>query len=699
MVIPLSTRGPLVLIADADAEALARVTRSLTAGGFRVVSASNGDAALERYVRERPDAVLVDATLDLDGFALCSRMRETRGGASVPIVMLTPIDDVDAAERSYACGATDFLTKPLSPLLCHRLRHLLRTRSAADDESPRSLARAQRLARLAQWRLDPEARTFCWAKGSGETFEGLEGEGIASEMLLRWVHPNDRARVADALSSMRSHHLEYRLALPSGEEVIVHQDADTEVDAVSGRVCLVGTAQDITMLRVAEQQVTRLAYYDELTALPNRSHACRFLQAAIATAKLRGQRIAILSLDLDLFRRVNDIRGHVAGNALLADFAGRLLRVTTSEVARLGRPQPMVARLGGDEFAVILCDVRSDDEVIGLFAQLATQLSEPHQVEGASVVVSFSAGIACYPESGGDVDELLMRADAAMHAAKDRGRGGYQIFAPEMQQKLERRIQVENRLREALASGRGLELHYQAKVDVPSLAVTGVEALLRWGAKDAFGPISPFELVSVAEETGLIVPLGDWVLRTACVRAQQWSVTSQPLRVAVNIASQQFGAADFAEKVRRVLAETGLPPELLELEITESVMMRDVEATGRMLERLKSVGVHVALDDFGTGYSSLSYLTRFPIDALKIDRSFVIEIAVASKTEAIIRAIVALSRSLGIQVVAEGVETEQQRAFLESLGPLTIQGWLFSKALAGEAVFEWIVGRHAALAA
>jgi EAL domain-containing protein (putative c-di-GMP-specific phosphodiesterase class I) len=318
-------------------------------------------------------------------------------------------------------------------------------------------------------------------------------------------------------------------------------------------------------------------------------------------------------------------------------------------------------------------------------------------VEGVEVVVSCSGGIATFPDDGRDVDTLFRHAEAALHEAKARGRDGFQRFDGELQSKLERRHEIERRLRAALASGEPLELHYQPQVEVPSGRVAGVEALLRWRT-DASGPISPTELVSVAEETGLIQPLGDWVLRTACLQAKAWSERgSRAIRVAVNVSARQFGAHDFAEKVAAVLAETQLDASLLELEITEGLLMFDTSNTCRVLTQLKLLGVRIALDDFGTGYSSLAYLTRFPIDCLKIDRSFIMELGVTEKSEAIVAAIIALARSLSIDVVAEGVETVEQRDFLERFGSLEIQGWLFSKALPHDLAKAWIERRERAL--
>lgn len=696
---------PLVLLADDDDIMRLLASEALSDGEIDVVEASGGEEALRLHDELRPDAVLLDVMMpDLDGFSVCSRIRgrQRAGAGAVPILMMTALDDVASIDRAYDCGATDFVTKPISyALLAYRVRYILRASRAFLEvrETARSLARAQRLARLAQWELDPETGLFTWSEASGEVFKGLEGEGMVRQSLMRWVHPADRARVEGAFATADSHRLEYRLVLPNGEERVVHQEAERETDAVTGVVRMIGTAQDITALRNAEKQVVRMASYDALTGLPNRALACRFLEGAIAIAEERGQSIAIISLDLDLFRHVNDSIGHFAGNAILQEVAGRIRSVIHDDgvLDADGRPMAMVARLGGDEFAVILLDVRSGEEAPELFRALSTSIAQPYVVDGAEVVVSCSAGIATYPENGRDVDTLLMHADAAMHAAKERGCSAIEVFSAELQQKVERRTGIEKRLRNALGSGRGLELHYQPKVEVPSERIAGVEALLRW-TPDEIDPIAPLELVGVAEETGLVVQLGDWVLRTGCMQAKRWAEENRrALPVAINISALQFAEPDFAEKVARVLAETGLSPHLLELEITEGVMMSDTAASSRMLADLKRLGVRIALDDFGTGYSSLAYLTSFPIDSLKIDRSFIKEIGVTRKSEAIVGAIIALAQSLEIEIVAEGVETKEQRAFLERYGSIEIQGWLYAKAMSAAKARAWIEDHEQAL--
>ena len=693
-----SREKPLVLLVDDDEMMRVLGAAALEDANIDVVMAAGGEEALKMFEEVRPDAVLLDVMMpDLDGFAVCARLRALPSGGSVPVLMMTALDDLSSIDRAYEQGATDFVTKPISyNLLSHRVRYLLRSSRAFHDvrQAARRFARAQRLARLVQWEMDPSTKSFRWSDGSRDVFAGLQGEAHIRYSLLRWVHPKDRARVEDALGQTTSHHLEYRLVLANGEERIVHQEAEVDRDDSTGRVRIIGTAQDVTELRAAERQVAHLAYYDSLTDLPNRAHAYRFLDSSLLEAKRSEKSVAIIAIDLDLFRRVNDTVGHVAGNALLQEVAGRIRSVVHGSGAPLGRAEAMAARLGDDEFVVILRNTTSSEHASTLFRSIAERIAEPYLVEGNEVVVSCSAGIATYPEHGTDVAMLFMHADAALHVAKERGGKSCQVFSTEIQAKLERRLSVESRLRLALTTGRGMDLYYQPKVCLATGDVRSAEALLRWTAND--GPtIGPQELVSVAEEAGLVVQLGAWVLRTACLQAKAWS--NLPIRIAVNVSAHQFAEVDFAEKVAAELKAMGLDPDLLELEITEGVMMVDTAQTGRMLHELKALGVRVALDDFGTGYSSLAYLTRFPIDSLKIDRSFVTDLGSSSKSEAIVLAIITLAQNLALSVVAEGVETEEQRGFLERCGPLEIQGWLYAKAMPPAQFEEWLAAReHAA---
>ena len=681
---------PLVLLLDVSGSDLAS---QLPPTDLEVLTCSSIEQVVRQLPASRPDAILlVDHGA---AFADLSRLRDARGGEAVPVLVATSTADVPGVQRLFDAGADDLCALPMAGLLLQRrlvgLVQARRARSVHDCVTS-DLARAQRVAGIVQWRFDPEARTFRWSHEPTAHFAGLEGEGSLHGMLLRWVHAEDRARVEASFANPTAQPLEYRLVLPGGQERLVTQEAEAELDEASGRVCFVGVARDVTDLREAERQVDRLAYYDELTSLPNRAHASRFLKAALASAKRRKRTVTVMVLGLDRFRRINERFGHATGNAVLKEVTSRLVQARDEQTEH-GRQSPFIARLGADEFAVILGDAGPDDAPSTLFGKYSDRLSGPYRVASSELAFSVSAGFASYPSDGMNVEMLLMHANSALHAAKEKGRNAFVVFDADVKKRLDRKLDVENRLRLALASETSLELHYQPKVEVPSGRVRSVEALLRWTAETG-GPISPFELVSVAEETGLIHPLGDWTLRTACKQAKAWNeVGPLPIRVAVNISARQFGAIDFVEKLEGILHETALPANLLELEITEGVMMADAEAASRVLERVKQLGLRISLDDFGTGFSSLAYLTRFPIDTLKIDRSFVIGIGVTKKSETIISAIMALSRSLDIDVVAEGVETEGQRQFLEQQGPLEIQGWLFSKALPPDVAARWIEER------
>jgi len=643
---------------------------------FDVTVATSLVQACRLVAARQPEVVVVDSASEKDAPTACSRLRSA-SGESTPLFLLS---------GSLAPGA-----------LVERIAELVGASRAerATAAAAEHLRRAQLLGRLVQWRFDAEARTFGWSEDPSARFAGLAAEGSLGETLLRFVAPPDRARVEHAVLHLRAHRIEYRLCLPGGDERSVVQEAVLTLDPASRRSILLGTVQDVSELRDAERALHRVAYYDEITALPNRAHASSYLRAAVLAAQQRGREVAVLSFGIVSFRRINDTFGRLAGNIVLCEIASRLRAAIEQAPRGEHVTEGMVARHGGDEFLAVLCD--AGEEAASAVLRLASaNLAAPIVLDGTKVVVSCSAGASFSSTLTADGDALIAQADAAMHVAKAEGRSGYRVFASDMQQKLERRIDVERRLREALASGTGLELHYQPKVEARGRRVKGVEALLRW-SPDAGGPVSPLEIVSIAEESGLIHVLGELVLRTACRQAKAWCLTGSKLCVAVNVSAHQFASEDFADTVARVLEETQLPPGLLELEITEGSMMADAEAARGMLTRLKCLGVRIALDDFGTGYSSLAYLTRFPIDTLKIDRSFVVEIGSSRKGEAILGAIIALSRNLDIEVVAEGVETAAQAAFLASLGELEIQGWFYSKALPPLEALAWIARHEAAL--
>ena len=570
-----------------------------------------------------------------------------------------------------------------------------------------SIARACRFMRLAQWELDLASARFRWSDEAREIYGLPTEEASVTDALLSRVLVEDRAAVARSL--LGPHAIEYRLNCPDGVERVVHQEAEVILESPNGRRLLVGTTQDVTALRNAERHARHLAYFDSLTRLPNRVYLRQFLEQTLASARRHNGRAAVLAIDLDGFKRVNDTLGHAGGDELLREVAARItgsVRACDSVATWRGS---VAARLGGDEFVVVLTHLRKAEDAAVVAKRIVDQLSIGVRVGGREVFVSSSIGIATYPENAEDVEALLSRADAAMYQAKERGRNRFHFYTASMQVRARERMDIENDLRSALARGRivgvrssssdaecEFSLVYQPKVEMPGGNVTGAEALLRWESPTR-GAVAPSDFIPLAEHTGLVVPLGAWVLETACAQAQQWAEEGpRPLRVAVNVSSRQLRERNFAALVAATLERTGLDPKLLELEITEGVMMEDTAASHLVLAELKALGVRIALDDFGTGYSSLSYLTRLPIDSLKVDRSFVQHCAGPGRAGTITSAIIRLAKSLGIDVVIEGVENEEQLLAVNNEGPVEVQGFLFAKPMTAAALVPWLAARDLA---
>jgi diguanylate cyclase (GGDEF)-like protein len=455
---------------------------------------------------------------------------------------------------------------------------------------------------------------------------------------------------------------------------------------------LYGTVHDITERKHAEDKMHYLAMYDVLTGLPNRQLFHQQLEKAVARAHRGGERLAIMFIDLDRFKRINDTLGHATGDMLLREVAARLNRCVrnTDTVGRDGEadlPEGRVARLAGDEFTVTLDALREPQDAARVARRIIADVSRPFMLSGQEVVVTTSIGIAVYPEDGEQAELLLKNADAAMYQAKDLGRNAYQYFAGEMNSAAVERLRLENELRHAQERNQ-LSLHYQIKVDARDGCIAGVEALLRWQHPD-LGRVPPVTFIPIAEDVGLIVSFGEWVLEEACRQIKAWRDAGLPaVPMAINLSSPSFRQPDLAGRVASALRRHGVAPASLCVEATESILMRDADVTMATLKQLRALGVKLSIDDFGTGYSSLSYLRRFPIDQLKIDRSFVNELAQNSDDAAIINAIASLARSLNLDVVAEGVETAEQARLLVQQRCYIMQGYFFSKPVPAEEVTQ-----------
>jgi diguanylate cyclase (GGDEF)-like protein/PAS domain S-box-containing protein len=435
----------------------------------------------------------------------------------------------------------------------------------------------------------------------------------------------------------------------------------------------IGVINDVTDLIRYQEQLEYQANYDGLTRLPNRN----LLRERLDQAIVRGSPLAVIFIDLDGFKNVNDSLGHSVGD--------RLLGVVGERLARSARPSDTVARHGGDEFVIVLTDAVEEKTLIGWMERVRATISEPVWLDGTELYVGCSMGASLFPQDGEDAETLLKKADLAMYRAKDMGRNTFQLYQPEMNTSVGARLNLERRLRRALRDGEFL-LHYQPQVDIDTGQIVGMEALVRWHDPEV-GLVPPSAFIPVAEESGLIGPLSEWVLREACRQNKAWQDEGlPPVRVSVNLSARQFQQRDIAKLVMSILEETGLEPQYLELELTESTIMRNAEEAVTMLSELHALGIGLAIDDFGTGYSSLSYLKRFPVDRLKIDRSFVSDIGASHDDETITSAIIALAHSLQLQVIAEGVETAAQLDFLKERACNEMQGYFFARPMPHDAI-------------
>lgn len=494
-------------------------------------------------------------------------------------------------------------------------------------------------------------------------------------LFLNIVHPEDRERVAQMLLDLVEKGpttIQYRIVRPNGE-VRWLEDKVAVARGPDGRpVRFDGVAHDITERKTHEAQLQYLATHDALTDLPNRNLLSDRITQAIAHVKRSGQAFGVVLLDLDRFNLINDSYGHAFGDALLLALASRLRSAV--------REGDTVARLGGDEFIVLLTPLDSPGKAIPAVRRLLNIFSTPFSVQNTELYSASSIGIAIYPTDGTDPETLLKNADAAMYRAKELGRNGFQFFTPEMSADAIKRLEFENAMRRALERGE-FTIHYQPQVDVKTRQVTGVEALLRW-QHPTLGILLPDSFIKIAEETGLIVPIGAWVLKTACAQNKAWQDAGLAhLHIGINISAKQFWEGQILHTVKRILTETGLPPDDLELEITEAVFLRDVEEAVRMISELKFMGIAVSMDNFGTGYSSFNYLRRLPIERLKIDGSFIRDLATVPNAAILLKQIIQLAHAINLRVVAEGVETKHELAFLANSKCDMAQGFYLHKPL------------------
>jgi len=692
----MPVKKPTVLLITDDESTRSLGAVSLTEAGFATLEACSGSQALDQVMKHSPDIIVIGVEVSgMDAYSVCANIRRTKSSESIPILMLTDQDDAESINLAYEAGATDFAIKPVNwPLLCHRLRYVLRSYQAMIEleQSRTSLAASQRISRLGSWVLSIDSGKSKWSEQLYSIL-GTDRQSTPADFsqILKCVHQDDRARVSEWYKKAplveNQAPIDHRIIYHDGSVRHLRQQIELERDSLGRVIRIQAAVQDVTENHRAETKIHELAYYDGLTRLPNRSLFAERLDLALELARRYKRKLAVMFIDMDDFKRVNDTLGHSSGDLLLRTVANRLQGcVRSTDLLHLkdsASGGETVARMGGDEFTILLPEIKKRDEAITVAQRILDSLSQLYDLSGNEVYSTPSVGIAIFPEDGDSAGELIKNADIAMYFAKREGKNIYKLFEPSMNDVSLVRFSMESALRKVLQTDE-LSLVYQPQMSLLTGELDAVEALLRWTNAE-LGIVSPADFIPIAEETGLIVPIGEWVLRTACFQAKKWRDEGLLLtRMAVNISVLQFVRPDFPELVESILQETGLDPEALELEITESVLAKDTTGAVSTLRRLKQIGVQLSIDDFGTGYSSLSQLKHFPIDRLKIDQSFVSGVTKNRHDAAITKAVLAMANSMELMVVAEGVETQEQLVFLEGNECNEAQGFFLSRPLPAE---------------
>lgn len=698
-----------ILVIDDDQTIRDLIELELSDSGFSVRLANNGEQGLASFAENPAGVVLLDIKMPgIDGYTVCERLRGTDAGQHVPILIMTGSDDEDSVERAFAAGATDFTSKPLNlGLLVHRLRFVIRAKHTADKlrEQELCLLHAQRIARLGTWEFDPERGIFYCSPILSDLL-GLDHSALGWREFVNSIHSDDRTRVEHLLGEMiergTGRHFEFRWTKLDRREVIIGFEARLEKLKTGSDNTLSGTMQDITERRRAESRIRTLAYYDGVTGLPNRTLMHEHLQQAVGVAKRQNQPMAVLLIDLDHFKSINDKWGHQTGDEVLEQVGIRLktclrssdiVASTTTEEASRNSSKKLVARIGGDEFVILLSKLRHVEDAAIVARRVNKAMATPFHIEQTDVHISSSIGISVCPDDSEDAQTLLKQADVAMYEAKHRGRNGFHFYTNQIQERALKRIELEGRLRKAIDHDEFV-LYYQPKIFLGSGEIEGLEALIRWKDPE-LGLISPADFIPVAEETGLIVPLGQWVIEKACMQVRELQESlGELVSVSVNLSALQLKHPKLVAVVQSALTASGLEPKSLELELTESILIDDVEKQLLLLHELKSLGIRLSIDDFGTGYSSLSYLKRFPIDTLKIDQSFVRDLEFDTDDSAIVNAAITLAHSLRLRVIAEGVETQSQEDLLRDLGCDVVQGYFHCRPKPFGELRSWLSARN-----
>lgn len=688
---------PLALVVDDDKIQRVLIQTTLMQAGLDVVEAENGAVALALFQDLSPDIVLMDVKMPvMGGIETCIEIRKLSQGLDVPIVMITGLNDHDSITRAFDVDATDFITKPVNwQVLSHRIEYLLKSGNAfsALRRSESRLKNAQKIAALGDWEFDLATNEV---QMSEQVFDMLgntaQQDNSLGRPFLSIVHPDDVATLQqtskNAVEAGQAYSADYRIVLPCGQHLYIHEQAHPNFSEKGEVMGLHGTVQDVTSSKKAQQKIHQLAYFDALTGLPNRASFNENAKISLELAHISNSKVALMYLDLNDYKRINDTLGHECGDQVLKFIAQDLAtELANSEFSEIGRIS--LSRMGGDEFTIQINGFSDHQQLIQVAERVHGQLARPIAMFGQELVITGSLGIAVFPDDATDLDTLLKHADTAMYHAKTSKDNGFHFFGDEVDLAAKDKLNSEAQLTRLFDSNE-LVLNYQVQTDAISGKVTGLQALLgRLASNDQLNFAHSF--VSIAQNSALTLSMAKWVLQTVCNQAVNWQRAGfEPTRVSVNISSRQFCHFALADIVKQALQQSQLSPHLLALEISEQSRVENLVSATSNIKKLKALGVGIVLDEFGKGFSSLSSLRDCPVDSLKIARSFVDNIVVNSADKALVNGIIMIAKSLNIKVIAKGVNSEEQLAVLQDQGCDEIQDHIVSQPLPPEQICEFL---------
>jgi len=689
-----SSQPKLILTIDDDAMMRLLLHDILQQEQFEVMVAGSGVEGLEMLKSRRPDLVLLDVMMPgMNGFECLQIIRAMPDMAMLPIVMLTGADDVDSINQAFKLGASQFIAKPINwPILPHQLRYILRANTTLIDLSKREeeLRLAQKIAHLGSWDWTIADNVMQWSE---EVFNLLQVDHGRFKGHIQDFYHAFAEKEAETLRQVITHSLQsgspFQLQLP-----LQHQDGIQHVLIFKGEMVLKGhevirvqgTIQDISERQRIEEQVRLLSYYDTLTGLPNRSLFKEVLGQAMSYCDRYQAVISALFISIDRFKRINETLGPSVGDRLLKQFAERLVSLVrdcdfVAMSADYDLSDALVSRLGGNEFTVLLNHIQDTRDSVKVTNRIFQQMAESFQIDNHEIFLGVHISIVAYPGDGEDQDTIIKNGEFAMSVAREQGQNTYQFFSNSLNVAAFHKLSMENNLCRAIERNE-LILHYQPKVNMREQRVVGCEALIRWQHPE-FGLVPPTQFIPIAEDSGLIIPISQWVVETACQQMQAWQQQGlTDISMAINVSAHQFRQHGFVRQVEDILNQLSLPARCIKLELTESILLHGIEEALITLREFKRMGVQISIDDFGTGYSSLAYLRKLPISELKVDRSFIRDIPHNEEDMAITGAILALAKPFAIEVVAEGVEHEEQAEFLLAHDCEIAQGFKYSKPIA-----------------